>query len=310
MSRSENTAGQASGSGGGAQGVRRLDAAAAEVGKVSRRRAQRLIADGAVRLNGRVAGPGEKGRMIGPGDAVEVDPDVGRVVPQPEMPLVELASGPGWVAVDKPAGVPVHPLHEGETGTVLNAIAARFPQVQGIGGTGGEGGLKSGVVHRLDSETSGVLLVALDEAAWCRFREAFARHRTAKTYLAVVAGQPEPEGRVELDLAVTRHRPARVEVVGPSHPGARRCDLSWRIQRNDGRTSLVAIELGTGFLHQIRATFRHLGHPIVGDTAYAPGQPLSGAPRLMLHAHRLQIDGIDVTSPPPSVFAGWAGPGA
>ena len=269
---------------------------------MSRRRAQRLIADGAVTLNGRVARARDKGRLVGADDRVGVSPDAGRVVPEPRAPLVELAAGPGWVAVDKPAGVAVHPLREAETGAVLNAVAGRYPHIQGVGASGGEGGLGSGVVHRLDVQTSGVLLFALDEARWRAFRRAFAERQTAKTYLAVVDGTPDAEGRVELDLKVARHRPAKVVAAAPGDPDARRCDLSWRLAQRRGGRSLLEIELGTGFLHQIRATLAHLGHPVCGDRVYADAETAAAAPRLMLHAHRLGVLDIDVTSPTPRGF--------
>lgn len=292
---------------------RRLDVVAARVGGVSRRRAQRLIADGAVTLNGHTAVAGDKGRLIEGDDAVVVSADAGRIVPQPKLPLVELASGPGWVAVDKPAGAAVHPLREGETGTVLNALAARYPQVQGVGVSAGEGGLKSGVVHRLDVDTSGVLLVALDEERWARFRAAFAEHRASKIYTAVVDGEMSGEtGYADVWLAITRHRPAYVEVVDRAHPAARRCTLSWKVTGRTPGTApapgnipgrrAIDIDLGTGFLHQIRATFRHLGHPVVGDAVYGSGESNQDAPRLMLHATRLKIDDIEVECPVPEGF--------
>lgn len=306
---------------------------------VSRRRAQRLIGDGMVTVNGRVAAAGDKGRAVGPGDVVAVAAGVGLVVPEPppevppevppEIPpesshgplsesppgsssrlvlggLVELARGAGWVAVDKPAGRPVHPLHEGETGTVLNAVAARYPEVQGVGHSGGEGGLKSGVVHRLDVETSGVVLVALDEARWRAFREAFAGHRAGKTYTALVAGRPRGDGgRLDLRLGVRQHKPARVGVIERGDPAwerGRSCRLSWRIKRRLPGVSRVEVELETGFLHQIRVSFAHLGHPVLGDPVYGPAGG-GREPRLMLHASRLRLgEEIDVHSPLPEAF--------
>ncbi|MEM1446756.1 MAG: RluA family pseudouridine synthase [Planctomycetota bacterium] len=297
---------------------RRLDAAAAAVAGVSRRRAQRLIADGMVTLNGRVTAAGDKGKLIGEHDAVAVSDEVGRVVSEPDAALTVLAAGEGWVAIDKPAGAPVHPLREGETGTVLNAVAARYPEVQGVGRSGGEGGLKSGVVHRLDVETSGVLLVALDETRWQRFREAFAGHTTEKMYTAVVAGRPRDVGRADLRLAITRHKPARVEAIppDPDHPrfaASRRCTLSWRTTKRLADATRLDVSLDTGFLHQIRATFAHLGHPVLGDPLYGYATPVNEqhvedhvppliAPRLMLHASSLRLGEIEVQSPLPDSF--------
>ena len=133
--------------------------------------------------------------------------------PEAAARLSILAHGPGWLAVDKPAGMPVRPHAEDERGTVLNAIAALEPAVHGVG----EGGLRSGVVHRLDVETSGVLLVATREDAWRRLRRAFAERRVEKVYFALVWGElasrpGEALEEVEVGLVVARHRPARVRV--------------------------------------------------------------------------------------------------
>ncbi|MEM6459251.1 MAG: RluA family pseudouridine synthase [Planctomycetota bacterium] len=283
--------------------VRRLDVAAAAAAGVSRRRAQRLIADGVVTVNGRAAGAGDKGLSVGPGDVVAVRPGVGLVVPEPEAALDVLAEGPGWVAAAKPAGVAVHPLREGETGTLLNAVAARYPQVQGVGAEGGEGGLASGVVHRLDVATSGVVLLALDEPTWVRLRGAFAGHRVEKRYRAVVAGRPEPSGRADVWLAVTRHRPARVSVVDASRRGARRCGLSWRTLNTLADATEIEVDLETGFLHQVRVTLAHLGHPVLGDRVYGGG----AAGRLMLHAASLRFEEIEAVCPPPPGYGGVGG---
>src|SRR5690606_17413297 len=206
----------------------RLDAwLAARLG-VGRTAVRALLERGAVRVDGRRAGRGHKGAALAAGACVVVEgfapPAARRAPAEPERPLVVLASGPGWLAVDKPPGVPVHPLREGERGTLAGAVLARRPEMAGVG----EGGLRSGVVHRLDVDTSGVVLFATEAAAWARLREAFRSHRVEKVYRALVVGRLEGEGALELDLAVARHRPARVRVVGvaaapdaPLAPGAR-----------------------------------------------------------------------------------------
>ncbi len=217
--------------------------------------------------------------------------------------------------MDKPPGIAVHPLAEGETGTLLNAVVARFPKIQGVGE---EGGLRSGVVHRLDTNTSGVMLFALDLPAWQRFRTAFAEHRIRKTYAAVVAGHPADQGRADFWLKVTRHRPAFVRRVEPRTAGARRCSLSWAVTQRHAHASLIEINLETGFLHQIRATFATLGHPVRGDPVYGPSssqrptpaphlpgttQSSSARPRMLLHAQTLRLDEIELYSPLPPEFA-------
>jgi 23S rRNA pseudouridine1911/1915/1917 synthase len=224
------------------------------------------------------------------------------VSPEPGAELAVLAEGSGWVAIDKPARTPVHPLEPDETGTVLNALAARHPEVQGVG----EGGLRSGVVHRLDVDTSGVLLFATREDAFGRIRAGFREHRVTKVYRAVVVGRLEGDGAVELGFVTARHRPAKVRVVADDElaraRGVRLGSLRWACVERFERATLVEVRPRTGHLHQIRATFSHLGFPIAGDPTYgAPTDP-SGAPRQMLHAALVRFDEIDVASPDPADF--------
>src|SRR5215510_13564591 len=173
---------------------RRLDVFLASRLALSRAEVRRLLASGRVRVEGCVVSPSAKGTALAAGTAVAVAafarPSERRAQAEPDAPLAVLASGPGWLAVDKPAGAPVHPFDEEERGTVLNAAIARHPELHGVG----EGGLRSGVVHRLDVDTSGVLLVATEEGAWRRLREAFAHHRVEKVYRAVVRGRIEAAG--------------------------------------------------------------------------------------------------------------------
>ncbi len=284
---------------------RRLDLFLAHELDVSRSAARRLLARGAVRVDGRTVGVAAKGTPLAPETVVEVAPFVRpeeqRAVAEPRAPLAVLSSGPGWVAVDKPAGVPVHPLREGETGTLLGALLARHPELHGVG----EGGLRSGVVHRLDVDTSGVLLVATTEVAWQRLREAFRERRIEKVYRALVVGRLERDGEVELPLVTARHHPARVRVVREhEHPrSARACALSWRPLELLGPATLVEVRPRSGFLHQIRVTLAHLGFPIVGDRVYGAGADALGAPRQMLHAARVRFEEVEAASADPEDFA-------
>jgi 23S rRNA pseudouridine1911/1915/1917 synthase len=183
-------------------------------------------------------------------------------------------------------------LKEGETGTLLNAVAARFPRIQAVG----EAGLRSGVVHRLDAETSGAVLFALDHERWVTLRRAFQDHSAEKIYRAVVAGRMDGSREEVMRLYVAQHKPARVRVVeeGKTPPaGTRRCDLRWKALAHAGGATLLEVRLGTGFLHQIRVMLAHLGHPVLGDPIYgAGGAPAPAAPRLLLHAHSLRLGEI------------------
>jgi len=284
----------------------RLDTFLAERLELSRSQARRLLARGAVRIGSRTLSERAKGERVRSGDTVLVSrfarPEQQRAVAEPDAPLVVLARGPGWLAIDKPAGTPVHPLEPDETGTVLNALIARHPEVHGVG----EAGLRSGVVHRLDVDTSGVLLFATREDAWQRLRAAFSEHRVRKLYRAVVLGSLPAEGVAELGFVTARHRPARVRVVDERERsrarGVRIGTLRWRSLEPLAGATLVEIRPRTGHLHQIRATFAHLGFPIAGDRVYGGRDDATGAPRQMLHAARVEFEDGEAASPDPPDF--------
>jgi 23S rRNA pseudouridine1911/1915/1917 synthase len=277
----------------------RLDVLVARELDLGRAPVRRLLDGGQIRVGGRVLGLKDKSLVVRAGTVIEVAPSPTVVQPQSDLPLMVLAQGDGWVVVDKPAGMPVHPLRPGERGTVLNAVAARWPAIQGVG----EGGLRSGVVHRLDVDTSGVLALALDEATWQRLRRAFSSHTARKTYRAIVHGRMTGQAREEMNLVVATHRPARVRVVEPGReaPGMRRCRLAWRAVAQLNDATLIEVDLGTGFLHQIRVMLAHLGHPVLGDRLY--GRPDDDVPRQMLHACRIEIGQLRASSPDPADLA-------
>ena len=284
----------------GAAGAR-LDTFLARALGASRAEARRVLARGVVRVDGRACGPAEKGDALPVGAVVEVARFVPaaaqRPEPEPALALPVLAEAPGWLVVDKPAGMPVHPLREGERGTALGFVAARHPEVVGVG----EGGLRSGVVHRLDVETSGCLAFATEEASWQRLREAFRRHAMEKVYRALALGRLEGEGTLELELVVARHRPALVR----AGPRGHRVVLAWRALEALRGATLVEVRPVTGFLHQIRAGLAHLGHPLAGDVRYGAREAgdASGAGRAMLHASRLAGAGVEAEAPDPADFA-------
>lgn len=275
----------------------RLDRWLAERLQLSRTQVKRLLDSGAVTVDGRTIGQAGKGGPLTGGQRVAVDafdrPEDQQPIPSPRLPLVELAQGDGWIIVDKPAGVAVHPLQSDENDTVLNAIVARYPEIVGVG----EAGLRSGVVHRLDIGTSGTLLFALNPTIWQRFRENFREHRTRKIYHALVTGQVHAGDSITLALEVAQHRPAKVRVTGGE---GRLCGLAYRPLEIFDHATLLEVELGTGFLHQIRVTLAYLGHPILGDAHY--GQPNDTITRPMLHAHCLACEEAHATCEPPADF--------
>ena len=277
----------------------RLDRRVAELANISRSAVRRLLDASAVRLNGRIARPADAGRDVADSDVVTWDLAALRPGP-PDASLPEpriLQRTGDAIVCDKPAGLPVHPLRPDETDTLLHRVARLDPAVFA---DMGEGPLRGGTVHRLDVGTSGCVVFARHPAAWRSLRDAFVTRAATKHYVAVVAGEPPPPGRLEAWLAVTRHRPARVGVVDAAARGARRCDLTVGAAvvepASPGRWRLP-IELGTGFLHQIRVMLAERGAPIVGDPLY--GVPADdGVMRLHAAAIAIPAAGIDAACPP------------
>jgi 23S rRNA pseudouridine1911/1915/1917 synthase len=267
--------------------------------------ARRLIAAGGVRIDGRLA---RKGDRVTTGQTVEIDEgqraretNAGqRVTPEPAAPLSVLAVDEDLVALAKPAGIPSHPLRAGETGTVANALVARFPECAGAATDPREGGL----VHRLDTGTSGVLIAARSAGAWSGLRRALAEPSCEKVYLAEVRGAAEP-GESHESIGRAGRRGARVRVGGGRNPLP--VTSRWETRETRGETTLLAVHLNKGRAHQVRAHLAAAGHPIVGDPLYGGGPADPGAP-LHLHAWSIRFrhprsgQPISVEAPPPA----WA----
>jgi 23S rRNA pseudouridine1911/1915/1917 synthase len=269
---------------------------------VSRARVRHLLEVGRVSRAGRALSLSDKSLRVVPGDRFEVSGSLRaedeQPIPRPDLDWHLVDEGEGWLVVDKPVGCGVHPLRPDEDDTVLNAVVARRPDILGVG----EGGLRSGVVHRLDVDTTGALLFATDAPTWKRLRGAFSEHRAVKRYVALLTGRFEKARRVDLPLSVTRHHPAHVSVVTEGGHPTREYVRPIEIFAD---ATYVEVRLETGFLHQIRATMAHLGHPIVGDLEYGDterARPVEVA-RPMLHAAHLTVDEIAVEIPLPEDFA-------
>ena len=254
----------------------------------SRSRIEGLIKAGFVTVNGAVA---EKaGQKVAETDeiGVEIPPPV-PAEPQPEnIPLTVVFEDEHMLVVDKAPGMVVHPAPGHFTGTLVNALLHRCPDLSGIGGVA-----RPGIVHRLDQDTSGLLVVAKTQAAMDGLTRAFASHKSlTKTYLAVCHGRPRLDaGRIENLIGrhpVDRKRMAIVEKNG------KLAITNWKVL-GPGRagTSLVECVIETGRTHQIRVHMASLGCPVIGDRVYGKGaldRKLEPVPeRQMLHAWRLKL---------------------
>ena len=238
-------------------------------------------------------------------------PDLsGALVPQAEdAPLTILYRDEFLAVIDKPAGLTTHPAPSQPAGTLVNRLLHHLPELAPeLSGMEGE---RPGIVHRLDKDTSGLILVALTEAVRLELSQAFAERRVHKTYLALVHGRPKGdeagalgENAGFIDLPMGRHPSIRTKMA-VLQKGGREARTSWRRLWTDrlGRASLLAVDLHTGRTHQIRVHLAPLGHPLVGDPVYGPSHharwlaqkgPLNAlAPRQMLHAFRLAFEHPD-----------------
>ncbi|MGN0853386.1 MAG: RluA family pseudouridine synthase [Kiritimatiellia bacterium] len=186
------------------------------------------------------------------------------------------------LVVDKPAGMIVHPAPGHETGTLVDALLACRPQLAGVGSVA-----RPGIVHRLDQDTSGVMVVAKTARAYAALRKAFERHAgVEKTYLAVVHGTPKPRsGTLETLIGRKPWDAKRMAVV---EANGQRAVTHWEVLQTQGAISLVEFRIETGRTHQIRVHAAHLGHPIVGDPLYGNAGGDRSLPfrpsRTLLHA--------------------------
>ena len=278
---------------------------------VSRSRLQRLIREGCVTVEGRTVVPSL--RLRG-GERVRVEvraPAAPRAEPE-DLP-VELVHDDPWLAVvSKPRGMVVHPAPGHPSGTLVNALLHHCRDLSGVGGV-----LRPGIVHRLDKDTSGLIVVAKDDATHRALQAQFKERSVEKVYLAVVVGRMEGEGVV--DRPVGRHPRDRKRMTVDA-PRGRPAVTRWRALQDLGGATLVEVRIDTGRTHQIRVHLASLGHPVVGDPVYGGVRRARGLadPRVRarllreapqaLHAWRLAFDHpctgerLRVEAPPPGTM--------
>jgi 23S rRNA pseudouridine1911/1915/1917 synthase len=258
----------------------RVDRAVALLTGWSRAEVQALLARGAVLIDGR---PPAKSHRVTAGAVVELleePPTTGPPGPEP-VPVDLRVVDADVLVVHKPAGVLVHPGAGHEHGTLVHGLLHRFPDLAGVGDP-----TRPGIVHRLDRDTSGLLVVARSPAAFDALVGALAAHEVERRYLALVRGVPEaPLAVIDAPIGrAARHR-TRMAVRDAGRPARTRYEVL--AVDADRRVALVECQLETGRTHQIRVHLAAIGHPVVGDPVYGPGGSGVEAPRPFLHAHRL-----------------------
>ncbi len=247
---------------------------------VSRSMVQAMARAGNVRVDGQIVKPSNK---VAAGQRVEVDGIMPALSALPEQISLDIVYQDADLAVvDKPAGMVVHPAPGHGSGTLANALTSLFPQTASVGSIE-----RPGIVHRLDKDTSGLLVVALNPAAHRSLQQQIATRTAKREYIALAAGQVQPQsGTIEAPIGRDPTDRKRMAVFGIR---ARPATTMYSVRRRLSGFSLLNLQLGTGRTHQIRVHLSALGHPIAGDAMYG-GPAVPGLARQFLHATRLTLD--------------------
>lgn len=282
----------------------RLDVFAAEAADITRSRAGALIREGCVLVNG--SQQAKAGCKLRAGDRVTVR------IPEAEPASIEaedidldiLYQDADVAVVFKPSGMVVHPAAGNERGTLVNALLKHLDNLSGIGGE-----IRPGIVHRIDKDTSGLLLVAKNDRAHVSLSDQIRAHSVHRAYQAIVIGNlRDDEGFV--DAPIGRHPTDRKRMAVV--PGGREARTNWRVLERLRGATLIEARLTTGRTHQIRVHMASIGHPVLGDPVYGPKKsPYPVAGGQLLHAfqigfvHPVTGEEMRFTSPPEPRFLEW-----
>ena len=292
----------------------RLDVAVSKLAGVSRALARTWLEAGTVKLNGVTTSKGSTALRGGETLEIHPPPPLPTDILPENIPLTVVFEDEHLIAVDKPAGMLTHPAAHVHSGTLVNALLGRVPLAL-EGEEFGPEGYRPGIVHRLDQDTSGVIVVAKTREAHGKLAKAFENRATRKFYLAITVGVPAKEVRV--DAPIGRHPVAKVKMsVGGTNARDARTDFTVLETAPSERPThaLVQAQIFTGRTHQIRVHLQHLKTPILGDDVY--GKPSGLIDRQALHAWRLEFqhpithEPMQLQASPPEDFVqAWLGVG-
>jgi 23S rRNA pseudouridine1911/1915/1917 synthase len=271
----------------------RVDAlVASRISTCSRSCAAELIRKGIIQVGNQVKKPGYR---LKPGDVIQghIPPPRPVTFEAEAIPLTVLYEDTDIIAINKPSGMVVHPAPGHGTGTLVNALLYHCPDLEGIGGE-----LRPGIVHRLDKDTTGVLVVAKNGPALAELARQFKFRTLRKKYLALVHGKVKTDSGV-ISLSIGRHPKDRKKMAVLS-TGGKQAETRWSLRQRLPETSLLEVDLKTGRTHQIRVHLAAVHHPLIGDPVYSGGRAsrqifpaarmiLSRPTRQMLHAWRIEI---------------------
>ena len=286
---------------------------------------QALIANGGVFVNPHTTrGVGVNGKVVEKdyrahaGDTIKVnfeEPEKPSLEPDPSVPFRVVHDEPDFAVIEKPAGVVVHPSHTHKKGTLVNGLLAKWPEMKGVGdpSTGsGQEILRPGIVHRLDKETSGLMVVAKTQPMFLWLKKQFQEGKVKKRYSALVYGVPKmAQGEIDVPIARMGQKQVAASRMHKGFSGkvgkSRNARTGFKISALYDGFALVEAEPKTGRMHQIRVHLKHLGHPVAGDKKYASRRQLKLLPlkRHFLHAGYLAFllpDGrkVEFSSPLPA----------
>ncbi|MBD2006795.1 MULTISPECIES: RluA family pseudouridine synthase [Cyanophyceae] len=274
-----------------------------ELSDLSRSRIQKLIEEGNVQINDTVCTSKKAAVQAGDRISLAIPEAIPLDLEAEAIPLDILYEDDSLIIINKPAGLVVHPSAGHEAGTLVNALLSHCPLAE-IGGV-----QRPGIVHRLDKDTTGAMVVAKTDQAHQHLQAQLKAKTARREYLGVAYGSPRTESGT-IDQPIGRHPVDRKKMaVVPEEKGGRPSVTHWRVQERLGNYTLMLYQLETGRTHQIRVHSAYIGHPIVGDRVYSSGHSVGvNLPGQALHAWRLRLehplsgDLVEVTAPLPGSF--------
>jgi 23S rRNA pseudouridine1911/1915/1917 synthase len=265
----------------------RIDRLAAMITGESRARVNEWIDAGLVRRNGRVVT--SHSQRIAEGDLIDIDVDLdaptAALVPEPGIDITVVHADEDLLVIDKQAGLVVHPGAGNATGTLVQGLLVRYPEIVDVGDPA-----RPGIVHRLDKDTSGLMLVARTHAAYEELVAMLSAHEIDRRYLTLVWGIPASgAGMIDAPIGRSHRDPTRM-VVSAQGKEARTAYTVLETFEEPAPMALVECRLETGRTHQIRVHMAAIGHAVVGDERYRGVRPAVSTPRMVLHSASLRLD--------------------
>lgn len=252
----------------------------------------RNIRKGNALVNGKVVKPSY---ILKENDELDlsIEKEATGLVPNAQIVLDIIHQDENIIVINKPAGLQVHPSPVEKINTLANALVAQFPEIKSVNDDSKDSELRPGIIHRLDKDTSGLIVIARNQKAFAELKRAFQERKVAKQYLALVIGHLEnKQGIIEKPLAKSQDYTKQVIATSRTRTTVRPAITEYAVLEEFADFSLIKATPKTGRTHQIRIHLASLGHPIIGDTKYAQGQSaqIDSIPRQMLHAAQLDFE--------------------